>query len=169
MKKSESIQFGLPMRLVMPDSDTLDMNVTAQTIMAFDFGTQKMGIAVGQSLIQNSNPLALFPMKDGIPNWEELLKIVKQWQPDVFLVGLPLNMDDSESDLSRRARKFARRLRHQTNIDTWMVDERLTTRDARQDLMNLHAQGQAKRIQADSLAAGLLLESWYREPHGITP
>ncbi|MFC3903325.1 putative holliday junction resolvase [Acinetobacter marinus] len=153
----------------MPDSDILDMNATAQTIMAFDFGTQKMGIAVGQSLIQNSNPLALFPMKDGIPNWDELLHIIKQWQPDIFLVGLPLNMDDSESDLSRRARKFARRLRHQTNIDTWMVDERLTTRDARQDLANLHAQGQAKRVQADSLAAGLLLESWYREPHGITP
>nr|WP_298890414.1 Holliday junction resolvase RuvX [uncultured Acinetobacter sp.] len=145
------------------------MNATAQTIMAFDFGTQKMGIAVGQSLIQNSNPLALFPMKDGIPNWDDLLKIVKQWQPNLFLVGLPLNMDDSESDLSRRARKFARRLRHQTNIDTWMVDERLTTRDARQDLMKLHAQGQAKHIQADSLAAGLLLESWYREPHRITP
>ena len=150
----------------MPDSD---LNTTAQTIMAFDFGTQKMGIAVGQSLIQNTNPLALFPMKDGIPSWEELLKIVKQWQPDLFLVGLPLNMDDSESDLSRRARKFARRLRHQTNIETWMVDERLTTRDARHDLANLQAQGQAKRIQADSLAAGLLLESWYREPHGVTP
>lgn len=169
MRKLASIQVGLPMRLVMPDSDTLAMNVTTQTIMAFDFGTQKMGIAVGQSLIQNSNPLALFPMKDGIPNWEDLLNIVKQWQPNLFLVGLPLNMDDSESDLSRRARKFARRLRHQTNIDTWMVDERLTTRDARQDLANLHAQGQAKRIQADSLAAGLLLESWYREPHGVTP
>ena len=150
----------------MPESD---LNETAQTIMAFDFGTQKMGIAVGQSLIQNSNPLALFPMKDGIPNWENLLKIVQEWQPHLFLVGLPLNMDDSESELSARARKFARRLRHQTNIQTWMVDERLTTRNARQELMNLHAQGQAKHIQADSLAAGLLLESWYREPHRITP
>ena len=47
------------------------------TIMAFDFGTQKMGMAVGQSLIESANPLPLFPMKDGIPNWDELLKIVK--------------------------------------------------------------------------------------------
>ncbi len=87
-----------------------------QMIMAFDFGTQKMGMAVGQSLIESANPLALFPMKDGIPNWDELLKIVKQYQPTLFLVGLPLNMDDTESELSTRARKFARRLRHQTNI-----------------------------------------------------
>ena len=100
----------------------------AQTIMAFDFGTQKMGMAVGQALIESATPLALFPMKDGIPQWENLLKIIKQHQPQLFLVGLPLNMDDSESELSTRARKFARRLRHQSNINTLMVDERLTTR-----------------------------------------
>ena len=66
-----------------------------QMIMAFDFGTQKMGMAVGQSTIESANPLALFPMKDGIPDWNQLLKIVKEWQPNLFLVGLPLNMDDS--------------------------------------------------------------------------
>lgn len=133
--------------------------------MAFDFGTQKMGMAVGQSTIESSNPLALFPMKDGIPQWEQLLKIVKQWQPDLFLIGLPLNMDDSESELSARARKFARRLRHQTNIETWMVDERLTTREAR----DLQDQGRGKKVAADSLAAALFIESWYREPYGIKP
>ena len=95
-----------------------------QLIMAFDFGTQKMGMAVGSSLIESATPLALFPMKDGIPNWDTLLKIVKQHQPNLFLVGLPLNMDNSESELSARARKFARRLRHQTSITTHMVDER---------------------------------------------
>lgn len=140
-----------------------------ELLMAFDFGTQKMGIAVGQSLIESSTPLALFPMKDGIPNWDELLKIVKQYQPSLFLVGLPLNMDDSESELSTRARKFARRLRHQTNITTWMVDERLTTREARDELSHYQAQGRAKKLAADSLAAALFIESWYRHPNGINP
>ena len=105
-----------------------------------------MGMAVGQSLIASTNPLALFPMKDGIPNWDELLKIVKSHQPGLFLVGLPLNMDDSESELSTRARKFARRLRHQTNIETWMVDERLTTREARDELDHYQAQGRGKNV-----------------------
>jgi len=86
-----------------------------------------------------------------------LLKIVKEWQPNLFLVGLPLNMDDSESELSTRARKFARRLRHQTNIETWMVDERLTTREARDELDAYHDQGRGKRLSADSLAAALLI------------
>ena len=140
-----------------------------QTIMAFDFGTQKMGMSVGQSLIASANPLPLFPMEDGIPNWDELLKIVKSHQPNLFLVGLPLNMDDSESELSTRARKFARRLRHQTNIETWMVDERLTTREARDELDHYQAQGRGKKLSADSIAAALLIESWYRHPAGITP
>lgn len=140
-----------------------------QLIMAFDFGTQKTGMAVGSSLIESATPLALFPMKDGIPNWDELLKIVKRNQPNLFLVGLPLNMDDSESDLSARARKFARRLRHQTNIETLMVDERLTTREARDELDHYQAQGRAKKLSADSIAAALFIESWYRNPEGLTP
>lgn len=140
-----------------------------QLIIAFDFGTQKMGMAVGSSLIESATPLALFPMKDGIPQWDELLKIVKQHQPNLFLVGLPLNMDDSESDLSARSRKFARRLRHQTNIETLMVDERLTTREARHELDHYQAQGRAKKIAADSIAAALFIESWYRHPEGVTP
>jgi putative Holliday junction resolvase len=138
-------------------------------IMAFDFGTQKMGMAVGQSMIESANPLALFPMKDGIPNWDALLKIIKQYQPTLFLVGLPLNMDDSESELSTRSRKFARRLRHQTNIETLMVDERLTTREARDELDQYQAQGRAKKLAADSIAAALFIESWYRNPVGLTP
>lgn len=141
----------------------------AQTIMAFDFGTQKMGMAVGQALIESATPLALFPMKDGVPQWENLLKIIKQHQPQLFLVGLPLNMDDSESELSTRARKFAKRLRHQSNIRTLMVDERLTTREARDELDHYQAQGRGKKLAADSLAASLLIESWYREPHGVLP
>ncbi len=145
-----------------------DVN-TPQTIMAFDFGTQKMGMSVGQSLIASASPLPLFPMKDGIPNWDELLKIVKSHQPNLFLVGLPLNMDDSESELSTRARKFARRLRHQTIIATLMVDERLTTREARDELDHYQAQGRGKKLSADSIAAALLIESWYRHPAGITP
>ena len=94
---------------------------------------------------------------------------MKQYQPTLFLVGLPLNMDDTESELSARSRKFARRLRHQTNIETLMVDERLTTREARDELDHYQAQGRGKKLAADSIAAALFIESWYRTPEGLTP
>ena len=152
-----------------PPQPALPQLAHPQLIMAFDFGTQKTGMAVGSSLIESANPLPLFPMKDGIPNWDNLLKIVKQHQPNIFLVGLPLNMDDSESELSARARKFARRLRHQTNIETFMVDERLTTREARNSLLSYQQQGHGKKTNADSLAATMLIESWFREASGVQP
>ena len=151
----------------MPDSQL--QHTSPQLIMAFEKRKKKTGMAVGSSLIESATPLALFPMKDGIPHWDELLKIVKQHQPTLFLVGLPLNMDDSESELSARARKFARRLRHHSNIETWMVDERLTTREARDELDHYQAQGRGKKISADSIAAALFIESWYRHPEGMTP
>jgi putative Holliday junction resolvase len=138
-------------------------------VMAFDFGTQKMGMATGHHLTGTASPLPLFPMKDGIPDWDKLEKIIQQWQPDTCLVGLPLNMDDSESELSMRARKFARRLKHRINKPVWMVDERLSTRDAREHLGNFQKNKQAKHTSADSLAAVLFIESWFREPVVITP
>lgn len=149
---------------VMPNLQTIH---DAQLVMAFDFGTQKFGIAVGQKMIESVNPLPLFPVRDGIPDWDKLLNIVQQWQPDLFLIGLPLNMDDTESDLSLRARKFARRLRHQTNIPTYMIDERLSTREARQQLQYYQAQGQKKRVNADSLVASILIETWYYDPSQV--
>lgn len=148
-------------------------HIPIDTIMAFDFGTQKMGIAIGQTLIESATPLALFPMKDGKVDWVKLLAIIQQWQPQLCLVGLPLNMDDSESELSLRARKFARRLRHHSSIRTLMVDERLTTREARQYLYSSsHSHGTKKEKlphSADSIAAALMIESWYRDPTGYEP
>ena len=140
-----------------------------QIVMGFDFGTQKMGMACGNSLSSTAQPLAIFPMRDGIPDWDKLEKLIAQWQPNTCVVGLPLNMDDSESELSARARKFARRLRHRLNIPVWMVDERLTTREARNSLLSYQQQGHGKKTNADSLAATMLIESWFREAIGIQP
>lgn len=147
----------------MPNIPSFD---NVKSLMAFDFGTQKFGIAIGQTLIESSTPLPLFPVQDGIPDWEKLHQIIQQWQPDLFLVGLPLNMDDTESELSLRARKFARRLRHQTQIATFMLDERLSSREARN--RQQHTQGNYKKIATDSLVACLLLDQWYSSPLAVS-
>ena len=143
--------------------------VEISRIMAFDFGTQKTGVAFGQSMTGSGTPLALILMKDGIPDWAIVDKALAEWQPTACLVGLPLNMDDSESELCARARKFARRLKHRSNIPVWMVDERLTTREAREDVRRVSQQRRGKAPAADSMAAVLLIESWFREPVGLLP
>ncbi len=151
------------------DAYLADAKTPYQSVMAFDFGTKKTGVAYGVCLTGNASPLALLVMKDGIPDWSALDKTLAEWQPDACLVGLPLNMDDTESELCLRARKFARRLKHRSNKPVWMVDERLTTREARQDVRQISAQRRGKAPAADSIAAVMLIESWFREPVGLLP
>ncbi len=146
-----------------------DGDVTYRSVMAFDFGTQKTGVAYGMSLTGTASPMALLIMKDGIPDWSVVDKVLAEWQPEACLVGLPLNMDDTESELCLRARKFARRLKHRLNKPVWMVDERLTTREAREDVRQISSQRRGKAPAADSMAAVLLIESWFREPAGVLP
>ena len=159
------------MKLVMPDEKAKVAEVTAaQTVFAVDFGTQKFGLAVGQSITGSATPLGLFPVRDGIPDWPKLLKLMTEWRPSQVLVGLPLNMDDTESPMSLRARKFARRLKAQTAYAVWLVDERLSTREARERLSTREARerlGADAQRQADAEAACILIESWFREPAGI--
>lgn len=138
-------------------------------VMAFDFGTQKMGLAVGHPLTGSATPLPVFPMRDGIPDWPALLQRLAEWQPVLCVVGLPLNMDDSESLLSQRARKFARRLQHQTRLPVWMLDERLSTREGRDRQAQIRQTRKGRVPSADSLAAVALLECWFAEPVGLPP
>jgi len=124
-------------------------------IMAFDYGIKKMGVAIGQSVTFSANPLGRISAKDGIPDWNEIGKLIQEWQPDLFVVGLPLNMDGSESDISIRAEKFARRLTGRFNIPHKTVDERLSSFEAKQ------LSGESDDI--DSIAASLILETYFRE------
>ena len=79
-------------------------------IMGFDYGTRKIGIAVGQLITKTANPIAIISARDGIPDWSEIEKLILEWQPSQLVIGLPLNMDETESEMSRRSLKFARRL-----------------------------------------------------------
>lgn len=139
-------------------------------MIGFDFGTQKIGVASGQSLTGNGSPLpALLCPHQQIP-WPAIEALLTEWQPDTLVVGLPLNMDDTESELSRRARRFARQLGGRFNIPAVMTDERLSTREAREQLEQ-QTGGKAKRgpdLRVDSIAAALIIETYFREG-GTTP
>ena len=81
-----------------------------ELIMGFDFGTSKIGIAVGQKITASASPISVVKAKDGKPNWSQLDKVIGEWQPCLFVVGLPLNMDDSENVMTKAAVRFAKRL-----------------------------------------------------------
>lgn len=134
------------------------------TLLAFDFGTQFIGVATGQSITQTASPLPALKAKDGQPNWDEVGALLNQWQPQLLLVGLPLNMDGSVSELSRRARRFAGRLQGRFGVTVQMMDERLSTREARDQLGERYRGG--KDTKVDSVAAALLIESYFNDGPG---
>jgi putative Holliday junction resolvase len=140
-----------------------------QRLLGFDFGTKRMGAATGQAITCTAAPLPPVSARDGIPDWDQLDALLKAWQPEAVVVGLPLNMDDSESELSRLARKFARRLHARYRLPVFMQDERLSSRAARTELEDVFSRRKGKLPSLDSTAAVLILESWLGAPGRVLP
>ena len=134
-----------------------------QSIMAFDFGTKRTGIAMGQRITQTANGIGCISARDGIPNWEQLDKLVEEWQPHAFVVGLPLNMDGSVSEMSRRANKFSNRLCARYARPSFTIDERLSTFAAKEEAKAQGHKGHYKSDPVDALAAQFIFESWFYE------
>ena len=130
------------------------------TLLCFDYGTQWIGVAVGQTITATATPLPALRARDGIPDWQQVAKLLAQWQPDQVVVGLPLNIDDSESAMSQRARKFANRLHGRFGLPVAMMDERLSSFAAKGEIIERSGSRDFKQQGVDSVAARLILESW---------
>ncbi|MBP8926304.1 MAG: Holliday junction resolvase RuvX [Pseudomonadales bacterium] len=115
-----------------------------------------MGVAVGNALLGSASALAPLTARDGIPDWERIRRLLDEWKPELLLVGLPLNMDDTPSDMSARAERFARRLSGRFGIACEMMDERLSSFEARSRVDDYPS-----NVALDSIAACLILESWF--------
>ncbi len=130
------------------------------TLLGFDYGMKSIGVAVGQQITASARPLLALKAKEGVPNWDQIAALLKEWQPALLVVGLPLNMDGTEQDISRRARKFANRLHGRFGIRVELQDERLTTTDARARLFENGGYKALGKDAVDAVSAQLILESW---------
>ncbi|PJG82387.1 Holliday junction resolvase RuvX [Caviibacterium pharyngocola] len=138
----------------------------AITVLAFDFGTRSIGCAVGQSITGTAQALPAFSAQDGIPDWAQIEKCLNEWKPNLIVVGLPLNMDGSEQELTARARKFANRLHGRFGIQVALQDERLTTTEARAEIFQRGGYRTLKKGKVDGISACLILESWFETYSG---
>ncbi|MCV2401783.1 Holliday junction resolvase RuvX [Marinomonas sp. C2222] len=136
---------------------------TETSVLGFDFGTTRIGVAIGQSITGTARPLDPLKAKDGIPNWDDINKLVEEWQPDAFVVGLPLDMDGSENEMCLRATKFAKRLHGRFNKPYHMMDERLSSYEAKGQVISRGGNRNFKDNSVDGLAAQMILETWFME------
>ncbi|HSW93098.1 MAG TPA: Holliday junction resolvase RuvX [Gammaproteobacteria bacterium] len=129
-------------------------------LLGFDFGLKRIGVAVGQTVTQTARPLMTLKAVEGEPSWDSLDKLRNTWQPDAFVIGIPLNMDGTEQPITHAARRFAKQLKERFQLPVYEMDERLSTKDARE---RLFAEGGYKALQhgqVDRVAAQLILQNW---------
>lgn len=129
-------------------------------LLGFDYGLKNIGVATGQTLTGTASPQTPLRARDGMPDWDDIEALLKEWQPDLVLVGLPLNMDGTESELSTRARKFANRIHGRFGVPIEMVDERLTSFEAKGEVMARGGSRDYGRNPVDAIAARLIVESY---------
>ena len=133
-----------------------------EVYLGFDFGYKRIGIAVGQKLTLTATPLTILHANLGVPNWQTLEKIIAQWLPTALIVGLPTTIDDKEQYTTHAARDFAKQLECRFNLPVFLIDERLSSKEARSILF---AKGGYKRLKSqeiDAYAASIILEQWLR-------
>lgn len=137
-----------------------------RTLIGFDFGTKSIGIAVGQEISGTATALSAVAAKDGIPNWDNIKKILDEWQPDLLIVGLPLNMDGTNQEVTFKAKKFAKRLHGMFGYQVEVQDERLTTTDAKARLFDHGGYRNLAKDKVDSMSAQIILESYFESLYG---
>ena len=134
-------------------------------ILSFDFGTKKIGIAVGQTVTKSSSPLTVLFNKENKVNWEEVSAIIDEWKPELLLIGKPLNMDGTDSDIMKVVDNFFKKLAKLSGIECEYVDERLTSFEARQNFKELMIENNKniKKEIIDANAAKILIDNWFNQ------
>jgi putative Holliday junction resolvase len=136
-------------------------------VLAFDFGLRRIGVACGDTVSRSASALEAVPATAGAPRWEVIGSLLSDWQPDLAVVGLPYNVDGSDSDMTSAARGFAAELARRFGVEVAMVDERYSSREAEARLKSARESGLRRRrvtkSDVDATAACVILERWFTE------
>ena len=134
------------------------------TVLAFDFGTQRIGVAVGESLLGQARPLTVITVAANDERFTAIAKLIAAWQPTLLVVGLPLRMDGAEHDMSARCRRFAHQLEGRFRLPVELVDERLSSADAEANLAARGIDWRTRKDHLDAAAAAILLQNFFDMP-----
>lgn len=126
-----------------------------KTFLCFDFGTKRIGVAVGQSVTKTANPLKTVKNKNNKPDWYDVEQLIKEWQPDVLVVGVPFSKTNRAQDMVLASERFMRQLHGRFHLPVYSIDERLSSFEA--------IQRTGRTTNLDPVAAQVILETWFTE------
>ncbi len=140
-----------------------------ETLLAFDFGTRRIGIAIGNTLLHHASPLAMIDEEKTGPRFAAIAALIAEWQPAALVVGLPCNDDGSAHELTALCRRFANRLKGRFDLPVILVDERYTSHAASAQLTEQGIRGRKQKPLIDQYSAQQILQAYFDEPSsGIT-
>lgn len=135
------------------------------TVLAFDFGTKRIGVAVGETQLGQAHPLTVIRADSDDQRFEAIGKLVAEWQPAELVVGLPTHADGTAHEMTTRCQRFAERLRRRFNLPVGLADERLTSLDAEARLRETGRNARTAKPLLDAVAAQLILQTWLETSH----
>jgi putative holliday junction resolvase len=141
----------------------MDLGMPEGIYIGFDFGFKRIGMAVGQRLTCTASPLETLQAVHGVPEWSAIQAKIEQWKPQAFVVGLPTCIDDRELYTTSASRRFAAQLKQRFLLPVHLIDERLSTIEARAHLFAEGGYRKLKKSEVDSIAACIILERWLQE------
>ena len=139
------------------------MNSGTKVILAFDFGLKHIGVAIGQEITNTAQTFFSLDAKNGEPDWSQLDPLVKEWNPKLMVVGNPLNMDGSDSEIKKNSDKFSDLINKRYKVPVELMDERLTTREAKARLKSEEGSFISTGKDTHQIAAQIILENWFSE------
>ncbi len=135
-----------------------------RTLLGFDYGQKKIGVAIGQEVTCVARELVTLPCPNQQPDWRAIGRLIDEWRPDALVIGVPYHMDGREHDLTHAARRFGRQLHGRYGLPVHEVDERLSSREAREQTAHERAVGHRSRGGLiDQVAARVILQDWLRQ------
>jgi len=134
------------------------------TVLAFDFGTRKIGVAVGNTVVRAAHPLTTIVGEANAVRFAAIDALLAEWEPGLLVVGRPVHADGTEHEMTARAERFARQLEGRCGLPVAEVDERYTTRAAAATLREKRVRGRARSAAQDAVAAQVILQAWFDWP-----
>ena len=131
-----------------------------RSVMGFDFGLKRIGLATGQTITGTASPLTTLQASKQKPDWENIELHIRQWKPDALIVGIPYLLDGGESDITRAARNFCKQLERRFNLPVYTVDESLSSFEAQQQLTQDMKIAKHNKHEIDKMAAAIIVQSW---------